>query len=275
MMTANGEDPLSWSRWLDLQSAESLLDIGCNVGHLLQTFAQLKPSLRLSGIEVNRAALDIARTALPSAALHVCGAEALPFGAEEFDCITCIEVLEHIPAKLRRRAMEEAYRVLKPGGYFVLQVPHDGTFAWLDPGNFRFRFPRIYSRVLGRGHRDDGMQDRSEGVLWHHHFDLEQLGSLTSDLFAVERVHHGGLFLTPAIDIARWPFYKLGIYHGRLFNWLGDAAHWDMGQDYGRRSYDVRLLLRKPRLDDVVPTALKDVPLDFQFELTARRPPRT
>ena len=41
----------------------------------------------------------------------------------EFDVIYCSHVLEHIPND--RKAMEEFYRVLKPGGWSLLQVPLD------------------------------------------------------------------------------------------------------------------------------------------------------
>jgi SAM-dependent methyltransferase len=38
-----------------------------------------------------------------------------------FDAIICVHVLEHIPDD--RRAMSELHRVLKPGGWAILQVP--------------------------------------------------------------------------------------------------------------------------------------------------------
>lgn len=45
----------------------------------------------------------------------------LPFEANSFDVILCNHVLEHIPDD--RKAMEELYRVMKPGGWGVFQVP--------------------------------------------------------------------------------------------------------------------------------------------------------
>ena len=46
---------------------------------------------------------------------------ALPFKDSTYDFILCNHVLEHIPNDLK--AMEELYRVLKPGGTAILQVP--------------------------------------------------------------------------------------------------------------------------------------------------------
>lgn len=47
----------------------------------------------------------------------------LPFDDDSFDIILCNHVLEHIPDDTK--AMQELYRVMKPGGYGVFQIPQD------------------------------------------------------------------------------------------------------------------------------------------------------
>jgi SAM-dependent methyltransferase len=47
----------------------------------------------------------------------------LPFKDNEFDVILCNHVLEHIPDDTK--AMHELYRVLKPGGFGIFQIPQD------------------------------------------------------------------------------------------------------------------------------------------------------
>lgn len=47
----------------------------------------------------------------------------LPFEDASFDWILCNHVLEHIPDDTQ--AMQELYRILKPGGVAVLQIPQD------------------------------------------------------------------------------------------------------------------------------------------------------
>lgn len=47
----------------------------------------------------------------------------LPFSNDKFDLIICNHVLEHIPDDTK--AMSELFRILKPGGYAVLQVPYE------------------------------------------------------------------------------------------------------------------------------------------------------
>ncbi len=47
----------------------------------------------------------------------------LPFADNAFDVILCNHVLEHIPNDTK--AMQELYRILKPGGWGIFQIPQD------------------------------------------------------------------------------------------------------------------------------------------------------
>ena len=47
----------------------------------------------------------------------------LPFDDNSFDVILCNHVLEHIPNDTK--AMQELYRVMKPGGWGIFQIPQD------------------------------------------------------------------------------------------------------------------------------------------------------
>lgn len=47
----------------------------------------------------------------------------LPFENNSYDIILCNHVLEHIPDDTK--AMQELYRVMKPGGWGIFQVPQD------------------------------------------------------------------------------------------------------------------------------------------------------
>lgn len=47
----------------------------------------------------------------------------LPFKDEEYDVILCNHVLEHIPDDTT--AMKELFRILRPGGMAILQIPQD------------------------------------------------------------------------------------------------------------------------------------------------------
>lgn len=69
----------------------------------------------------------------------------MQFPGNQFDCIICYHVLEHIPDD--QMAMKEMFRVLKPGGWAILQVPilRDKTFE--DPSVIT---PEDRERVFGQ-----------------------------------------------------------------------------------------------------------------------------
>lgn len=231
-------------RWIP-SDATSLLDVGCNVGELLTYCAEFYPSMKLAGVEVNPAAFEKARQNLPHAVLQPTGAEKLSFADSSFDCVTCIEVLEHIPAELRERALGEMRRVLRPGGRLVLRVPHAGLFAFLDSNNFRFRAPRLYGALLNGGRRDAGYAGGSEDVVWHHHFSRDELLEVLGDGWELESSRTGGLLLMPVSDIALWPFYRLQKINGVLYRALHRICDFDIGCDYGSASFGILMILRK------------------------------
>jgi SAM-dependent methyltransferase len=48
-----------------------------------------------------------------------------------FDIVLCSHVLEHVPED--RKAMQEIFRILKPGGWGLIQVPISGETTLEDP----------------------------------------------------------------------------------------------------------------------------------------------
>jgi predicted SAM-dependent methyltransferase len=75
-----------------------------------------------------------------------------------FDVIYCSHVLEHVPED--RKAMNELYRVLTPGGWAVLQVPISGEETYEDPSvtdpeeRRRLFGSRDHVRQYGRDYKD-------------------------------------------------------------------------------------------------------------------------
>lgn len=63
-----------------------------------------------------------------------------PWHTSSVDAITAHDIFEHLPSKLH--SMNEAYRVLKPGGILDLWVPTtDGRGAFQDPTHVSFWTP--------------------------------------------------------------------------------------------------------------------------------------
>ena len=228
--------------WRVDSATQSLLDYGCNVGESLADLAAHFPSLRLAGVDINPLAVARARQAVPGADIRLIDGPRLPFADEAFDAITCIEVLEHVPVADRASAIAEMRRVLKVGGRLILRCPHAGAFSFLDPDNLRFRFPRLYGRLIGGGRRDAAYAD---GVKWHDHFRETDLLSLAGAGFAHETTRYGGLFLFPLGGWLAWPFYRTSRYDHPALRAIQRVMNWDIARAYGRASYCILIILRK------------------------------
>ena len=63
----------------------------------------------------------------------------LPFKDENFDCVICLETLEHVENPIK--AMDEIYRVLKHGGIFVGSAPFIHELHGEEYGDY-WRFTR-------------------------------------------------------------------------------------------------------------------------------------
>jgi ubiquinone/menaquinone biosynthesis C-methylase UbiE len=111
------------------QRPRRILEVGCGEGFVLATLAARLPGSRLDGLELDETALGEARRRCPAAALVRGDACALPFRAESFDLVVCLEVLEHLPEPVR--ALRELRRVTRAG--CLLSVPHEPFFRL---GNF-------------------------------------------------------------------------------------------------------------------------------------------
>ena len=249
-MSGKAADSLTRENWMQPirwipRETQSLLEVGCNVGEHLNSCAAVYPHITLSGVDINPTAVAKARENLPQADLHVTSATALPFSDNSFDCVMCIEVLEHIPTALRKQALAEVRRVLKRGGLFLLRVPHAGMFAFLDSNNLRFRMPRRYRALLREGRRDAGYAGGSADIVWHHHFSRWELADLLGEGWELVSSRTGGLLLFPLSGIALWPFYRLQRTDNAMYRFLHRLAAFDIACDYGSASFDILLVLKR------------------------------
>jgi len=104
---------------LGLESAGSVLDVGCGTGANLRLLSDLGlPSVK--GLDVNDAAIRFCREK-GLGEIERGDLQRMPFADESFDLVLATDVLEHVTEDVR--AVEEIHRVLKPGATALLTVP--------------------------------------------------------------------------------------------------------------------------------------------------------
>lgn len=150
-----------WERVLDqadLKGNEQLLDLGCGRGAVLIAAARRLPAGHAVGADLwsgkdqsgNSPEATLANAAAAGVAdrveVHTADMTALPFADGSFDVVTSALAIHNIPSPERRyRAVDEAMRVLHPGGQLLIAdfwpmarkyAAHigQGTLRGLGPG---------------------------------------------------------------------------------------------------------------------------------------------
>jgi SAM-dependent methyltransferase len=119
-------------RELGFPDGGSMLDLGCGPGFVARRFLDPRPTLRITGVDIDRQALALARPTLPVAAA---AGGALPFRDAVFDGAFARLVLRYLPAP--ERALSELCRVTRPGGaVFVLDADHGALVVHPEPAGF-------------------------------------------------------------------------------------------------------------------------------------------
>ena len=126
-----------------------ILDLPCGRGFYLNMLRYVS-DCALVGADLDWEAVAIARRVLRRQAkiqIHQASITAMPYPRACFDAVILSEVLEHIGDDVR--GLQEAYRVLKPGGVLAVTVPNANyPFLW-DPINKVLE--RVFNRHIERG----------------------------------------------------------------------------------------------------------------------------
>jgi len=115
---------------LEDESNVHILDIGTGPGKLPEMLIQKNSNLRITGIDINPAMIEIARQKVnhKNVSFEVQTAnEPLAFKNNSFDAITFCSVLFLLDNETRMFLMHEALRVLKPTGKIVVLTPSGKT----------------------------------------------------------------------------------------------------------------------------------------------------
>lgn len=190
----------SWHcRQLGLDENSHVLDVGCLQGQrsweVFNTYG-----CHVTGIDVSAQAIGHAEAGAREPLKFYCAsAESLPFSGETFTHVLCFDVLEHLhrPSAL----IQEAHRVLRPGGKLFLHFPvsdfrfsFDWIWSWCRPeafernqmeaGHDRRFMPSSYNVIAMLAHADFTVE-KTEWFngFWQNIYDYHRRRYISEALF--------------------------------------------------------------------------------------------
>jgi MPBQ/MSBQ methyltransferase len=107
------------------RSEGNILDVACGNGVSTKFLTKYFDANHITGINISEMQLQICKRVAPQCNFRLMDATKLEFSDLSFDNVLCIEAAQHF--KTRHRFLEEAYRVLTPGGRLAMHdlVLHD------------------------------------------------------------------------------------------------------------------------------------------------------
>lgn len=128
--------PVEFLQLLNAQEHDKILEIGVGTGRIAKHYGMKVRDLTLLDPAENM--LKRAVSLLPHAKPVIGFSEKMDFPTDTFDKIVCYDSLHHWQNQVK--GLQEAYRVLKPGGFIILME--------VDQNNFWGRKVQLFERIL-------------------------------------------------------------------------------------------------------------------------------
>jgi SAM-dependent methyltransferase len=143
---------IAWAMERYFHTAESLFEVGCGTGFVLESISHTFPELWLMGGDLHAEALKYAARRLPELDFLQFDARRIPYEGE-FDVIAAFDVLEHIAED--QQVLGEMRTALKPGGGMLLTVPQH-PWLWSAVDDYgehkrRYRKAELEAKVSAAG----------------------------------------------------------------------------------------------------------------------------
>ncbi len=217
------------------EHSERLLDVGC--GPLASDYPYADKAFHVTCIDWNLKA-----SGSPPSNIECLDGDftAIDLAPNAYDSIIAADVFEHVLLEQEALFVRKCVSALRPGGNVVISVPHQGTFAYLDPYQVKPTIHRILAGLRLYKGIHNGCCDIRKG---HKHYALQELIIKFSPL-QLSQVTYFGYVFDPLLSWA----VALSRGSGRIpgFSWLQRACRRELDRDYGERSFNIAVSFHKP-----------------------------
>jgi SAM-dependent methyltransferase len=192
-----------------------LIDLGCGTGRLLLPFAAR--GYWVLGVDLSEVMLKVAgaKAAAAGVEVHLLRANLVELNGladQTFDYAACLfSTLGMVTGLMQRQqVVAHVYRLLRPGGLFVLHV-HNLWFNWWDRGGRRWLLRDAFNSLLGDVAAGDRLMLPHQGIagLALHHFTRRE---------AVRLLRAAGFHMVEMQPVSLRPDGRLPM--PRWFGWL-------------------------------------------------------
>ncbi len=130
-----------------------LLDAGCGTGGMMSWLTRYARAGSVTGVDLSPHALQFShrnhRNVLRGSIAK------LPFADASFDLVTSFDVFPHLPREENSPALDEIYRVLRPGGIVFIRAPaYEWIRGWHDEAldvKQRYSLPGLTEKMQRAG----------------------------------------------------------------------------------------------------------------------------
>lgn len=145
---------LLWALRRQVGAFQTLLEVGCGTGQVLESVSRAYPEATLEGAEYHEEGLAYARQRLPQAAFRQLDATTMQ-DAQRYDVIGAFDVIEHIEAD--ELVLRNLARALKSGGTLMVTVPQH-RWLWSKADEHACHVRRYTRAELSAKVRQAGLQ---------------------------------------------------------------------------------------------------------------------
>ena len=149
------------------------------------------------------------------------------------------------------------FRILAPGGTFIITTPHRGLFSFMDPDNYtyhlRTKFPQIYQLLYRAKYgKSPAAQIKPGYEQLHRHYNLQDFirllnGSRFHEGYEINKIFRSGLLTSVfASNLFELLSLFLGIQRAsgltKPLRWLGDKEFFI---PFGTLAYNIAIRVKK------------------------------